>query len=358
MSWRLARQLAKEHGTSATLWIDAPRTLSAIAPDAGPEFATPSLAARPWDEARPTRGARRVAVSAFGCELPPAVRAALPALWVNLEYLSAEPWIDGCHGLASRKPVDGAIEHFFYPGFTGTSGGLLRERGLIEARDAFRAGENPERWLAAHGIDVRPGERRISLFCYPDAPVAPWLARLAEEPTPTHLLVPEGVAQPALRQFLGRALAPRAQVSHGSLRVECFALLPQDDYDRLLWSCGLNFVRGEDSWVRALWSGSPFVWQPYRQREQAHRAKLDAFLARFAQAGGAPGATEAAAALMHAWSDASEPGPAWTAYSAVLPEIAAAHARWTHALASTADLATRLVAFCAARLPGESARRG
>ncbi len=333
-----------------TLWIDAPQVLRAIAPDAAPEFATPALAVRPWDDARPGDGDRRVAVSAFGCDLPATVRASLPALWVNLEYLSAEPWIDGCHGLASRKPDGSAIEHFFYPGFTAASGGLLRERGLIEARTAFRAEGNPERWLTANGFDVRPGERRISLFCYPDAPVGRLLARLADEPTPTHLLVPEGVADAQLREFLGQTLAPGASARRGPLRIERFALLPQDDYDRLLWSCALNFVRGEDSWVRAIWSGTPFVWQPYRQPEHAHRAKLDAFLARFEHAGDAPEATGVSAALMRAWSDGADPGPAWTACCAMLPGIAIAHARWTHALAGTTDLATRLVAFCAARM--------
>ncbi len=351
MCWRLARQLAREHGATVTLWIDAPQTLSAIAPDAAPEFATPSLAVRPWDEARAGNRRRRVAVSAFGCDLPPAVRASLPALWINLEYLSAEPWIDGCHGLASRKPDDDAIEHFFYPGFTPTSGGLIRERGLIEARTAFREAGNPERWLAAHGFEVRPGERRISLFCYPDAPVERLLARLADEPTPTHLLVPEGVADAGVHAFLGQTLAPGARAQRGTLRIERFALLPQHDYDRLLWGCALNFVRGEDSWIRALWSGSPFVWQPYRQHEQAHRAKLDAFLARLARAGAAPRATDAAAALMRAWSDATDPGPAWAAYGTALPAIAQAHARWAQALAGTTDLATRLVEFCAARMP-------
>ncbi len=351
MTWRLARQLAREHGASVTLWIDAPQVLAAIAPEAGPQRATPSLAVRPWDQTTPGQAGRRVAISAFGCELPPVVRAALPALWVNLEYLSAEAWIDGCHGLTSRKPDDGAIEHYFYPGFTAVSGGLLRERGLIEARTAFRAGDNPQRWMAARGFDVRPGERRISLFCYPDAPVAELLSALADGPLATHVLVPEGVATDALEQFLGEPLAPGAQARRGALRLERFALLPQDDYDRLLWSCAVNFVRGEDSWIRALWSGSPFVWQPYRQREHAHRPKLDAFLSRFEQAGGDPRATGAAAAMMRAWSDANAPGPAWAGYVAILPEVAAAHARWTGTLAATTDLATRLIEFCEARLP-------
>jgi uncharacterized repeat protein (TIGR03837 family) len=55
-------------------------------------------------------------------------------------------------------------------------------------------------------------------------------------------------------------------------------LLPQPDYDHLLWSCDFNFVRGEDSLVRALWAGRPFAWQIYRQHDDAHHGKLLAFL--------------------------------------------------------------------------------
>ena len=40
----------------------------------------------------------------------------------------------------------------------------------------------------------------------------------------------------------------------------------------------LNAVRGEDSLVRALWAGQPFVWHIYPQDDGAHHAKLDAFL--------------------------------------------------------------------------------
>ena len=54
--------------------------------------------------------------------------------------------------------------------------------------------------------------------------------------------------------------------------------LTQPDFDHLLWACDLNFVRGEDSLVRALWAGKPFVWQVYPQGDDAHLAKLAAFL--------------------------------------------------------------------------------
>jgi uncharacterized repeat protein (TIGR03837 family) len=54
--------------------------------------------------------------------------------------------------------------------------------------------------------------------------------------------------------------------------------MPQTQYDALLRSCDVNFVRGEDSLVRALWAGRAFVWHIYPQADGAHAAKLDAFL--------------------------------------------------------------------------------
>ena len=55
-------------------------------------------------------------------------------------------------------------------------------------------------------------------------------------------------------------------------------MLTQVDFDHLLWACDLNFVRGEDSLVRALWAGQPLVWHIYPQHDDAHHAKLEAFL--------------------------------------------------------------------------------
>jgi uncharacterized repeat protein (TIGR03837 family) len=46
----------------------------------------------------------------------------------------------------------------------------------------------------------------------------------------------------------------------------------------MLWASDLNCVRGEDSLVRALWAGQPFIWQIYPQDDGAHHDKLQAFL--------------------------------------------------------------------------------
>ena len=381
--WRLARQLAGQFRCAVRLWIDAPEVLGSIAPQTGLGASTEGVSVRRWPEIDaadgtptqldPTR--RTVHVSAFGVELPPAVRRTLsptqPAppsgrpLWINLEYLSAEDWVEGCHGLASTRPQDGAVEHFFYPGFTAATGGLLRESGLAAARAAFLAADGGRDWLAARGLAPAPGERLISMFCYPDAPLAQWLALVAAGDQPTRVLVPERVAPQALAQIFGELPPTGAPRRLGALTLQRFPLLPQDDYDRLLWCCDLNFVRGEDSWIRAHWAQRPFVWQPYPQDASTRRLKLDAFLARMLAE--APQLAPAAA-LMRTWCGAGASAAAleveapqgtagadaladaWACFSAALPELGPACAHWSEHLAAQPDLATRLVSNCIDRL--------
>jgi hypothetical protein len=53
----------------------------------------------------------------------------------------------------------------------------------------------------------------------------------------------------------------------GALTLHVLPMLDQDSYDRLLWESDLNFVRGEDSCLRAQFAARPMVWQAYVQEE-------------------------------------------------------------------------------------------
>jgi uncharacterized repeat protein (TIGR03837 family) len=212
-------------------------------------------------------------VEAFGCD-PPAdfvarmAAAPRPPVWLNLEYLSAESYVERSHGLPSpvlQGPGAGLTKHFFYPGFSARTGGLLREQDLPARRAAF----DRAAWLRQWGISDAQA-RVVSLFCYEPAALPGLLRQLAGGSVPTHLLVTAGRAASAVRAAGGQ--------STGSLRLHELPLLSQHDYDHLLWSCDLNFVRGEDSLVRGLLAGVPSVWQIYPQHDDAHHAKLDAFL--------------------------------------------------------------------------------
>jgi uncharacterized repeat protein (TIGR03837 family) len=238
----------------------------------------------PWDGSTPSRlrslPRAEVLIEAFGCELAPELVAQYaqggqPPLWINLEYLSAEAWVARCHGLPSpvlQGPGQGLSKHFYYPGFTSDTGGLLREAGLEQRYSAF----DRAAWLAQQGIQAS-GERLISLFCYEPPALGELLQQLRHGPQPARLLVTPARAQAAVRALLPEPDAgndPRL----GALSLHWLAHVSQPDYDHLLWSCALNFVRGEDSLVRALWAGKPFIWSIYPQQDQAHHEKLDAFL--------------------------------------------------------------------------------
>jgi uncharacterized repeat protein (TIGR03837 family) len=198
--WRLARELAAEHALDVTLWIDRPATLARFAPSIDPTLAAQRDAGvtvrRLDDDASPPEVAD-VVVEGFGCGLPPPYVDAMaarvpPPLWINLEYLSAEPWVDSVHGIASPHPRLPLPRYFWFPGFTSHTGGLIREKGLLEARDAFRQAD-------ASATDAA---LRIVLFSYPNRALPMLFDAWSEGDDRVTCSVPEGVATAALDQWL------------------------------------------------------------------------------------------------------------------------------------------------------------
>ncbi len=286
--WRLSVHLAAL-GQRVRLWVDDASAMGWMAPQG-----CPGVEVRPWSADTPaalqTLPPADVLLEAFGCELgdelvacyarPDAASSAVQPhrqpVWINLEYLSAEPLVERLHGLPSpvmRGPGAGWTKYFFYPGFTPATGGLLREADLLQRQAAF----NPQAWLAQRGIDP-VGARLVSLFCYEPPAMGELLERWVRGPQPTHLLVTAGRSQAGVRAHFQRHGQAAMPTQVGALTITELPWLSQQDYDHLLWACELNFVRGEDSMVRALWSGKPFIWNIYPQHDDAHHGKLEAFL--------------------------------------------------------------------------------
>ena len=273
--WRLAAELAAR-GDLVRLWIDDPVPLQWMA--AG----HPGVEVVHWTDRVPDLAPGDAVVEAFGCDPPPAFVARMaaaprPPAWINLEYLSAEPFVERNHGLpspVSHGPGAGLLKHFFYPGFTQRTGGLLRERDLAARRQPFQRAD----WLRQWG--VVPGAGMVlSLFCYEPRPLPQLLRQLAGVDSACDLLVTAGRATAAVKAALASlATAHSGWNREGRLRLHWLPLLSQREYDQLLWSCDLNFVRGEDSVVRGLLAGVPCVWQIYPQDDGAHHAKLEAWL--------------------------------------------------------------------------------
>jgi uncharacterized repeat protein (TIGR03837 family) len=323
--WRLAADLGAR-GEPVRLWVDDASALAWMAPQGAP-----GVELQRWSDAgQAAPGA--VVIEAFGCDPPPAFVARMaqqqtPPLWINLEYLSAEAYVRRSHGLRSPQlagPGKGLDKWFFFPGFEAGTGGLIREPGLSDARRTF---DGPA-WLRARGWAPQAGERAVSLFCYPGAPWASLLRTLAEQPT--LLLLTPGTAAQAEAQ------------AEPPLRCIQLPWLAQPDYDRLLWACDLNFVRGEDSFVRAQWAAAPFVWQIYPQHDAAHAAKLQAFLALMLH-DAEPALAAPLRRLWLAWNGL-DAGP--LALPARAPWQALAR-RWREHLLAQPDLVTQLLGFVA-----------
>ena len=301
--WRLSADLASR-GEQVRLWVDDASALAWMAPTGLADvevlcWSEPlsavdlqTVQAKPGD----------VLIEAFGCNPPPEFMAACALaaqasgrrpVWINLEYLSAERYAQRNHHLPSpvrAGPAAGWTKWFFYPGFTAETGGLLREPDLEARRSRF----DRTQWLKARKIPFA-AESLVSMFCYEPAALEPLLQAWAERGLhgrPVRLLVAAGRAGRAVSQIEQKMAfkeSEKAKVTGQKrlqpntkapqmLSISYLPLLTQTSFDELLWACDLNFVRGEDSIVRAIWAGKPFVWQIYPQGDGAHHAKLDAFL--------------------------------------------------------------------------------
>ena len=340
--WRLAADLAAR-GQHVRLWCDDPAALAWMAPHgaAGVEVV-------PWREPLPAVTPGQVVIEAFACDPPAAFVTAMacaprPPVWINLEYLSAETWVERCHGLPSPQhsgPGAGLTKWFFHPGFSPATGGLMREPGLLKAQSCF----DREPWLRDLGLSLRERERLVVVFCYGNPALQPLIQLLADEPT-TLALTP-GYAQAQVHRM---ALPP-------SVRTHDLPFLSQCDFDRLLWSGDLNLVRGEDSLVRALWAGRPFLWQLYPQDDDAHLVKSEAFLDRWLgpeTAGQAPWKSDLRG-LWRAWNPTSRPEDrtADARQPLVMPDAGA----WTEGVQALRqdllrqdDLTTQLMRFVVSR---------
>ncbi|MDQ1919061.1 elongation factor P maturation arginine rhamnosyltransferase EarP [Massilia pseudoviolaceinigra] len=356
--WRLARQLQREHGILVTLWVDDLPSFRRICPEVDSGAAlqqVDGVSVRHWtgqDGVFAPADIADIVIEFFACDIPPGYIAAMAQcdprpVWFNLEGLSAEEWVEGCHTLPSSHPRLPLTKHFFFPGFSAKTGGLMREAALDDERRQFQAdARNMAAFLGQFGVTAQEmASTKVSLFCYPHAPVAALFDAWQGGALAMTCLVPEGVAAEAVATFLEAPASSGAARTRGALTLRVLPFVPQPDYDRLLWACDLNFVRGEDSFVRAQWAGRPFIWHIYPQDENLHHKKLRAFLQRYAAG------LESLSALSLCWNGATpadpDPAPLWSAFEATLPGLHARADDWQRQMLANGDLTSNLLNFAA-----------
>jgi uncharacterized repeat protein (TIGR03837 family) len=344
VAWRLARTLEAEQAVHVRLWVDDLVSFACIEPRVDPLAEAQTVAnveIRAWREPFPDAAPGAAVIEAFGCTLPESFLRAMaerrPApVWINLEYLTAEDWAASHHGLPSPHPRLPLVKHFFLPGFDPRTGGLLRERDALAPVDA----------------PVPPAPLRVSVFSYENAAFPALLSAWAVGTEPVECIVPEGRAlDGARRYFGGAAMMPGSSHRRGMLTVVVHPWTDQPGYDRLLRSCDWNFVRGEDSFVRAQWAARPLVWHIYPQADRAHAAKLEAFLTRYRE-GLSPEVGGAFASLTRWWNglEAGSPEAWWRTLRGHGGELQTHARRWADRLAAGPELATALAKFIRERL--------
>ncbi len=362
--WRLARQLFVEHGLIVRLWVDDLRAFNHLCPEVDPAQAVQMVAGievRCWDTSAAHASPADVVIEAFACRLPEPFEAAMaaripPPVWINLEYLSAENWVSGCHALPSPHPRLPLTKYFYFPGFDETTGSLLREQDLDDRIQKFSASPEQQRdfWQNL-GMEAPVADAQlVSLFAYENDALLPLLECWVQGPKLICAFVPVSRTLPAIEAFAGKPLKAGDIFRRGQLEIRLLPFVDQTSYDRLLWLCEINFVRGEDSFVRAQWAEKPILWHIYPQDDAAHLAKLTAFLERYCAE-----LPETAASAFRNFSfmwNSKKPHPSaftpesWSRFADALPELRRHASKWANNLKKQEDLCSNLVRFCRSKV--------
>jgi len=345
-TWRLAQQLHHEYQQQATLFVDDLKALAQLVPQADTDALHQTLngiQVQRWTSPFPDIQPAPVVIEAFACALPDNYRAAMIAQGskcINLEYFSCEDWVAGCHGLPSFQS-DGLKKWFFFPGITSPTGGLLREKKLLSDRDAFRHNQLiQDAWCHQWRIPTpQKNSLKLSLFGYENNALPKLLSQLGEQSTLVDAYCPAGkLRSSAQRLFPHHDLETGKSIRLGNLNLHLIPFLPQSQFDRLLWLCDLNFIRGEESLARALWAGKPFVWHIYPTDDGAHWDKLNAFISAYAM-------PSVMAQLNREWNQQELGDNTLINTISHLAELTQISHETTHRLSQQNDLCSQLIDF-------------
>lgn len=264
-SLRLARALLKRD-ISICFYCNNIDTLRSIISEN--DLKNPSLKLMPWPKASDYEPSPTV-IEAFSCRLPEELNDKLRdrhSLVIELDYLTAEKFAEDCHMLSSSS--DGIDSYFFFPGFTQKTGGVIFEKEFEED-------------IRKHRTDVLTTDgMKISLFSYENPRLKELLQELSNSTFNPSITVFAGKALDNLNRICNCSLSAGKSINLKGLHIKARSMCSQPEYDQILLSSDLNLVRGEESVVRAMLVGKPFLWHIYVQDEDAHLVKLNSFFDR------------------------------------------------------------------------------
>jgi hypothetical protein len=229
VTWRLARQLAAEHGVPVRLVGGRPELpSSSIRPEIDPRAGDNQTCRRRRCAAGPRRlpikpawrgGHRSPGLQSAGWISSNAWPPDNPKpVWLNLEYLSAEDWVAGVHGLPSPHPRLPLTKFSSCPatppvpaacrGNAGSAPNAMRFRRMpTGARDSASAGtehlpKGPTIRRKAPGFSALHS-CGVSLFSYENLALPGLLQAWAAGDRPVQVLVPVGKALPTIAAWFG-----------------------------------------------------------------------------------------------------------------------------------------------------------
>ena len=212
-------------------------------------------------------------IESFGCEIPKKyMDKALKKskLIINLEYFSAEDWVDGFH--LQESFLGGNLKkYFFIPGLSEKSGGILLDNEFLERKKKVEA--NKEYYLEKFGIKEKY-DLIGSVFSY-EKNFDSLIEELKKLGKKIILLILSEKTQKNFIKYFDNGN------NYDKIKFVKLPFFTYDKYEELLALCDFNLVRGEDSFVRALLLGKPFLWHIYPQDENTHIKKLESFLEKY-----------------------------------------------------------------------------
>lgn len=227
----------------------------------------------------------QVIIEAFGCQIPEEYMEIAydnSELLINLEYLSAEDWIEDFHLQSSPLGRGKLKKVFFMPGFTEKSGGVIADSNYLERIQ--RVLENKEFYEKKYLSDIEDRENKIigTLFSY-EKNFTPLLEDLKKLDKDVVILAMGEKTQDSLRKILKNFSIEdfRNSLKYGKIEIRFLNFLNQEEYEELINIVDFNFVRGEDSFIRAVLTGKPYMWHIYCQEEYAHMDKIEGFLDKY-----------------------------------------------------------------------------
>lgn len=228
----------------------------------------------------------QIIIEMFACNIPSIYIDQITEnnIWINLEYLSAETWIEDCH--MKQSYVNGHFKYFFFPGFTNRTGGLNYEEYLIDLKlnnKTYTDFIHKKLALGSAKTDLLAKSKDFPLicgiFCYENNLILKLLANIQE---PIIFVIFEGRFANFLRDHAKEnnitKLEEDLYISEHNTPFIIIPLSDQETFDQRISAHDFNIIRGEDSFVRAQILATPFIWNIYQQENNAHLVKLESFL--------------------------------------------------------------------------------